>query len=150
MQRYISKELTHFVGRNESKDKRYQLFCDILKTGRLGDFSDKNSLELSYDTKNNLSSNEVYTSNIVCFCDIPLSDLNNHMEHYSQFGVAFDKKYLTNKGATPVFYVSRDSIVHDLRLKSFKSNEKIFDSHYKTFSKILDTKNIDSSILTHP
>ena len=42
---------------------------------------------------------------IVCFCDIPQSDLALHMDKYSRFGIAFRKDFLIEHGVTPVMYV---------------------------------------------
>ena len=43
--------------------------------------------------------------------DIPVEDLGIHITKYSRFGLSFIKSFLINKGANPVFYVSRGSMV---------------------------------------
>ena len=48
---------------------------------------------------------------IVCFCDIPHAGLPLHMAKYSHFGISFLKSFLVTKGANPVFFVVRDSVV---------------------------------------
>ena len=48
---------------------------------------------------------------MVCFCDIPDSDLAIHVNKYSRFGLAFKKEFLIAKGACPVFYVANESPV---------------------------------------
>jgi hypothetical protein len=60
-----------------------------------------------------LCSNEMVSVSPVCFCDIPLDDLGLHMEKYGEFGLGFERAYLVDRGASPVFYVARDSYVRD-------------------------------------
>jgi hypothetical protein len=57
------------------------------------------------------AANEMFARRIVCFCDIPLSELAIHMRKYSSFGIAFSRSFLVSKGASPVFYVATNSIV---------------------------------------
>jgi hypothetical protein len=45
----------------------------------------------------------------VCFCDIPAADLQVHIDKYSSFGIAFSKAFLVKQGASPVFYIAKDS-----------------------------------------
>lgn len=52
---------------------------------------------------------ELYRSQVVCLCDIPVSDLEIHMRKYSPFGLSFLKPFLVEKGANPVFYIARNS-----------------------------------------
>ena len=122
-QRYVSRELTHFVGaRLATADDQYTLLIEILRTGLLkipgqsdvviaSDGSNKTttkfSLSLSRDKK--LSSNDKYRASIVCFADIPVEDLPLHMEKYSKFGFSLSKQFLIAAGANPVFYVAAQS-----------------------------------------
>jgi ribosomal protein L24E len=48
---------------------------------------------------------------MVCFCDIPIGDLGIHIKKYGQFGLAFKKSFLIERGANPVLYVERNSAV---------------------------------------
>jgi len=115
LQRYVSNELTHFVGRNErTDDERYKLLVGILKSGLL--LSPKYSptrptgySRLDTDVTNPLSSNEVYYGNYICFCDIPVADLEIHIRKYSGFGISFSKGFLTQQGASPIFYIAQNS-----------------------------------------
>jgi hypothetical protein len=106
-QRYISGELTHFVGRDKANDdERYDLFLRILRDGEL-----KAPTRGGVGIRGGLpaSTNEMLDASAVCFCDIPPTDLAIHMSKYSSFGIAFPKKLLVGRGANPVFYVEKHS-----------------------------------------
>ena len=113
LQRYVSRELTHFVGRSlQEDDERYALLTQvILREGQLGR-SDPEHPSGSGFTLRILGdadplSNSMYDLPMVCFCDIPQDDFEIHMAKYSQFGIAFQKSFLVGKGARPVFYIPR-------------------------------------------
>lgn len=131
-QRYVSHELTHFVGRGlRTDEERFALLRKILETGLLkvpgksDVFTEvtksgvatkvMQTMEIAYNKV--LSSNEKYQSSVICFADIPVPDLALHMKKYSKFGISFSKPFLVAKGANPVFYVSSQtvtSILHPL------------------------------------
>ena len=105
--RYVSRELTHFVGRGKSEREQYELLLEIVRSGwlthpphekRLG-----SSLIVNPNTK--LSDNEMYNPRMVCFCDIPLRDMGIHIRKYSPFGIAFLKDFIVQRGGMPVRYV---------------------------------------------
>ncbi|HBB94903.1 MAG TPA: hypothetical protein DC054_05890 [Blastocatellia bacterium] len=128
---YVSDELTHFVGRSLStSDERFALLVKILKEGALRDPShigkkypifrvvmvdDQNQAHdgveysstpnVRHDVANKLSDNSLLQFELVCFCDIPLSDITLHCKKYSHFGIAFKKPFLIAQGAGPVMYV---------------------------------------------
>jgi hypothetical protein len=62
-------------------------------------------------TYNKFSSNNLINPDMVCFCDIPIGDLGIHIKKYGQFGLAFKKSFLIERGANPVLYVERNSAV---------------------------------------
>lgn len=131
-QRYISKELTHFVGRNlrdeiedESQrlDEQYKLLLKIIQEKCISysphnpgqipkgkKYNPKSSIGLSPGEK--ISDNKMVNPRMVCFCDIPLEDLGIHIRKYSPFGLSFKKSFLIERGANPVFYVAKNSAVH--------------------------------------
>jgi hypothetical protein len=78
----------------------------------------------SLDTFENrqFSGNDMFNPAVVCFCDIPLSDIGIHTKKYSEFGIGFDKKFLIHHGANPVYYVARSSGV---RVTAEVSGEEI-------------------------
>ncbi len=121
LQRYVSPDLTHFVGASlNSQRKQFALLKKIIRQGVLQARPRRkrmppNMFEREKDADRTLSSNEAYKAPIICFCDIPLADLYLHMEKYSKFGIAFRKPFLTEHGASPVMYVpinARPSLLH--------------------------------------
>jgi hypothetical protein len=124
-QRYVSDELSHFVGRGLPSDEaRYELLIKILLGGRLLHSANTPAEELlppgspagsevnwsvHVDTELPIDHDDAIQVTAVCFCDIPIADLGIHTEKYSPFGLAFDKTYLARRGASPVFYVARGS-----------------------------------------
>lgn len=113
MQRYVSRELTHFVGRNEpDEDARYSLLIKILKDGWLTFAPHEHKIYRGYAFAMGIGlvTNDQCAPNRLCFCDIPVGDLTIHMKKYSRFGLSFLKPFLIEKGANPVLYVCHESI----------------------------------------
>lgn len=42
---------------------------------------------------------------MVCFCDVPLRDVHDHIEQYGSYGLGLDKEWGIVKGITPVRYI---------------------------------------------
>jgi hypothetical protein len=114
IQRYVSPDLTHFVGRTrQSLEKQYQVLKKILRSGKLRASRPPGLSQsaqrapyalLTYPSKR-LSTNKAFRGTYVCFADIPVGDLGLHIEKYGRFGLAFTKNALTEKGAAPIMYV---------------------------------------------
>lgn len=111
IQRYISNELTHFVGRKLSDRERYALLVRILEDGWLTSPPHKHGLGsmLTIDFNAKPSKNAMVSPQVIGFCDIPLDDLEIHMRKYGHFGLAFSKRFLVRRGANPVFCIAGDS-----------------------------------------
>jgi len=143
MQRYISKELTHFVGGNlrEIKDeeqrfeKQYKILIKIIHEKCISS-PPHSSLQLPEGMKYNqtyspkrisghhkFSSNDMIIPNIVCFCDIPLGDLGVHINKYSPFGLSFKKSFLIERGANPILYVEKNSAIYYKSILEGKSRD---------------------------
>lgn len=117
-QRYVSDELTNFVGASLPCDEdRYVLLIKILREDRflvhpshrdiaLGGKEPHTVRSLSVDYGERFSSNKTFCGSYVCFCDIPVADLGIHSHKYGSFGIALGKQFLVRQGATPVFYVA--------------------------------------------
>lgn len=113
-QRYVSKELSHFVGRGCPEQTQYQRLLKILRSGcltYLPDTPNETLGEILIHPDAKISENELYYPGMVCFCDIPIQDLNIHMRKYSHFGLAFSKDFIIKKGGTPVYYLPREARV---------------------------------------
>ncbi|MFI5201283.1 MAG: abortive infection system antitoxin AbiGi family protein [Candidatus Kapaibacterium sp.] len=51
---------------------------------------------------------------MVSFCDIPISQIREHISKYGKFGIGMTKKWGIQKGLSPVLYVSKNSNVFGL------------------------------------
>jgi len=112
--KYVSEELTHFVGRKElTDDDRFELLCEILGLGKLG----KGQGNIGIHFPHKLTSNELLVPQMVCFCDIPLDSMGIHTDKYSKFGLAFTKVFMRQNGCNPVYYVSMHSPCTDHRYR---------------------------------
>lgn len=118
VQRYVSTELHHFVGASlRDDDARYTLLLKILDEGRLRpgplpgvSTPEQDSSGTAFVVRPaEADSGEMIRAEIVCFCDIPADDLGLHVEKYGPFGISFQKPFLCQQGANPVYYVARDA-----------------------------------------
>ena len=112
-QRYVSNELTHFVGGGlKSHEERFNLLATILKTGVL--HTQPSMVDgpvcFTWGFPISVDADEMFSAYCVCFCDIPLADLGIHIGKYGPFGIAFTKGFLVGKGASPVFYIAKDAL----------------------------------------
>ena len=147
IQRYVSKELTHFIGRNLNEAKQYDLLIKILRSRWLTHPPHNPSISGNLSINSSANLQEMYSPEVVCFCDIPIDDIEIHMSKYSRFGMSFLKNFLIEKGANPVFYLSKNSIVKPL--SNLKNPEEIMGRNeyfetmlkeYHEFFRFLETK----------
>jgi hypothetical protein len=135
-QRYVSPELTHFVGKRLSEDQQYSLLVnDILKAGWLmhPPIDDRQPNEVlrgsplvgGTHTPDVDDAEAVYWQSI-CFCDIPVTDLEIHMTKYSRFGLSFLKPFLVGKGANLVLYVAKNSQALPFGLSGTRSGDEVW------------------------
>lgn len=64
--------------------------------------------------------NEMFNPKCICFADIPPDELKIHMDKYGDFGIAFHKSFLIEKGANPVFYIEDNSSTYKWNISSGK------------------------------
>ncbi|MCB2291887.1 hypothetical protein LGK97_19500 [Clostridium sp. CS001] len=134
IQNYVSDELTHFVGRGLDEKQQFTLLVEIIKSGILKtkNWPDNLITSQDMDMSKSISDNELYISYMVCFCDIPISDMDIHMKKYSSFGISFKKKFIAGKGATPVHYIDKSSTMQS------ESWSEMFDTYSKKINKFFN------------
>jgi Putative abortive phage resistance protein AbiGi, antitoxin len=107
---YVSSELTHFAGRGQTEEQQYNTLLSILKGGHLRGPGFQQHVH-HMNPYASVCANQMYVPSVVCFCDIPSGSLEIHMNKYSRFGLSFEKAFLVGRGANPVFYVVKESVV---------------------------------------
>jgi hypothetical protein len=152
-QRYVSEELTHFVGRGSSEEEQYSVLVDkILKTGWLlanpSVFSVSEAEEILarksavvYSPQPSAPSEDMMHHLVVCFCDIPITDLEIHMRKYSRFGLSFLKPFLVEKGANPVLYIANNSKslpVGPLNKEQLFGRRDLYRANYGQFIEMME------------
>jgi hypothetical protein len=55
---------------------------------------------------------------MVCFCDVPLSRITEHTEHYGSYGVGLKKEWAERNTLNPVLYISPKSGLRESILRS--------------------------------
>ena len=79
---------------------------------------------------------------IVCFCDIPLSRVDEHVTFYGNYGIGVTKRWAESNGLAPVLYIRENSTPHEA-LKTLFSNNRTSGGFY-------DGSAVDiNTLLTH-
>lgn len=110
IQGYISHDqLFHFVGRKApDNENRYEILRHILTNGVIShpphsnDWGKQDSFQIN--RHGSIADEDLVVTNMVCFCDIPFSDLGIHMNKYSQFGLSIMRDHIARYGGRPVTY----------------------------------------------
>jgi len=105
---YISNELVHWTGRNQSDDSAFSTLQAIC---------DEKILRLTY-CPNYVNKEYNPESAMVCFTDIPLNKGKEHCSRFGKFGVGFNKIKMINYGANPALYTTG---VHFKRIKKISN-----------------------------
>jgi len=151
MQRYISNELIHFVGRHlETDSQRYNLLKAILNEGKLSASGGK-GLNPTVTTSPHIDYFNKIKCTSVCFCDIPLGDLPLHMNKYGKFGISFKKSSLCELGANPVYYYIIDQLEEGAGLRFSKKQilDEIIDIGEKICAKYENDKTVFTASITN-
>ncbi|MDC4225865.1 MAG: hypothetical protein MPW15_16855 [Candidatus Manganitrophus sp.] len=59
--------------------------------------------QLTVNTDARISDNEMYFPQIICFSDIPIGELDIHIQKFSRFGLSFLKSFLVEAGGQSGF-----------------------------------------------
>jgi hypothetical protein len=143
-QRYVSNELTHFVGKALKIDEdRYQLLLMIIRTGFLSHPPHVPSISGNVHVvqEGNFSDNEMYGPEVVCFCDIPCDDLELHPVKYGRFGISFSKEFLVSRGANPVFYVPTNAQVPAVSYGGTTDLGQVFNEGVRQWHELINISN---------
>jgi len=84
----------------------------------------KDGFKVSYVAEILLERKNYYIAPMVCFCDIPLGGIKEHLHRYGDYGVGIHKSFFKGTEVNPVFYIYTQA----------------------TLEKILPTENIRASI----
>lgn len=102
-----SATLFHFT-------KRYEHFFDTLKNG----FWPRYCKEPSWNGKD-------FAIPMVCFCDIPLSQIQEHVSRYGSYGIGVTKEFAKKHNITPVLYLNTTA---ELKTKYLKCELSKYNS----------------------
>jgi hypothetical protein len=90
------------------------------------------------------SGSETYTAYpMVCFCDIPLSRIDDHVGFYGSFGIGVTRRWAISNGLSPVLYLNNNSHQKSA-FKNFFTNNLNGKEIYK--GSYADHNNLMSSI----
>ena len=92
---------------------------------------------------------------MVCFCDIPLSRVDEHVQFYGQFGIGLTKEWAISNGLTPIHYVSHNSSIAKKYISLAEINEEREDENKEKAKEVIrhllaHTKPIQGNMFAAP
>jgi len=116
LQGYISEFLFHFIGKDiHGEEEQYELLKQIISDGWISYYPHEKNLAIGPTDIRSMQDRkleEMFNPKCICFADIPIKDLSLHSSKYSKFGIGFKRDFLISKGANPVFYIEKNSILY--------------------------------------
>ena len=79
---------------------------------------------------------------MVCFCDIPLSQIAEHTSKYGNYAIGIKKDWAIKQGVTPVLYVHENSLISNTiisEMKQLGAKKKEEDDITAKVMKYIDT-----------
>lgn len=67
---------------------------------------------------------------MVCFCDIPLTRLREHVNFYGDYGLGMTKQWAKKNGLNPVVYLSQSTPLLNALVRLFGKNPTSFGGYY--------------------
>ncbi|WP_295677898.1 abortive infection system antitoxin AbiGi family protein [uncultured Empedobacter sp.] len=78
-----------------------------------------------------------FANPMVCFCDIPLSEVKNHIDSYGCYGIGLYKKWAKDSELNPVLYIDE-----------YSDTAKVIETAFERFLELYDKKvDVDNTIL---
>lgn len=74
---------------------------------------------------------------MICFCDIPLSSIRNHINIYGKYAVGLTKEWGENNNISPVMYALENSVSAKMIRRTFSRSEKCIHLSNQHFDKLL-------------
>ncbi|MZK48993.1 abortive infection system antitoxin AbiGi family protein [Clostridium beijerinckii] len=68
---------------------------------------------------------------MVCFCDIPLSKISNHIDDYGSYGIGLTKEWGIEKGINPIHYIQKKTLAHNNLINLEKQLVRILEDMNK-------------------
>jgi hypothetical protein len=143
-----SNSLFHFTSKKDN-------LLNILDNEFLPRYSFEN-VKLKSDSEREVMAQAIP---MVCFCDISLSQIQNHINEYGNYGIGMSKDWGIRNGLNPVIYINSDSSmsnsIHNLTLRisellNLHCTETLKNTHDEFINLINFLKSYEGMSLKNP
>ena len=76
---------------------------------------------------------------MVCFCDIPLTRIGEHVGFYGEYGLGLTKQWGMPNGLSPLIYLSQSTPVSEALFRLFKNNVQNTQDYYEDSAKDINS-----------
>lgn len=76
---------------------------------------------------------------MVCFCDIPLTRIGDHVQFYGEYGIGVTKQWGVANGLSPVVYLSQGTSLTTALYKLIINNQLIANGYYPEVGEDIST-----------